>query len=223
VGRRLAVKILNASRFVLGIGELAGPVTEPIDRALLSRLAATTAQCTAALQGYDHALALEHAERFFWFFCDDYLELVKPRGYGEFGPAGAASAMAALRTALSVLLRLLAPFLPFVTEEVWSWWQAGSVHRAPWPEPGAPGAGLAAADTAVLDAAAAAIGAVRRAKSQAQLPMKAPVARLIVTAPRDHLDALAAATADVTAAGRVGSISLHALPDIDPVHEVLLS
>ncbi len=223
VGRRLAVKILNASRFVLGIGDAAGsagldgPVTEPIDQALLRKLAATTAQCTAAFEACDHALALEHAERFFWFFCDDYLELVKPRAYGEFGPAGAASAVAALREALSVLLRLLAPFLPFVAEEVWSWWQAGSVHRAPWPELAATGA-----DTAVLDAAAAAIGAVRRAKSQAQLAMKAPVTRLIVTAPQAHLDALAAAAADVTAAGRVGAISLHPLPDIDPVHEVLL-
>jgi valyl-tRNA synthetase len=236
VGRRLAVKILNASRFVLGISDAAADgagagaeagtaVREPIDRALLRRLAVITGQCTAAFEAYDHALALEHAERFFWFFCDDYLELVKPRAYGEHGPDAAAAAVAALRQALLVLLRLLAPFLPFVTEEVWSWWQPGSVHRAAWPELAALlvlAGGAAAADTAVLDAAAAAIGAVRRAKSQAQLPMKAPVARLILTAPQDQLDALAAAAPDVTAAGRVGSITLHALAGIDPVHEVLL-
>jgi valyl-tRNA synthetase len=74
----------------------------------------------------------------------------------------------------------------------------------------------------VLDAAAAAIAAVRRAKSQARLPMKAPVTRLIVTAPQDRLDALAAAARDVSSAGRVGEITLHALPGIEPVHEVLL-
>jgi valyl-tRNA synthetase len=234
IGRRLAVKILNASRFVLSfdappagtpaaaaqtVGEPPGAaVTEPLDRALLARLAEVTARCTAAFEAYDHALALEQAERFFWFFCDDYLELVKPRAYGERGPDATASAVATLRAALSVLLRLLAPFLPFVTEEVWSWWQAGSVHRSSWPEP----ATVADADTAVLDAAAAAIGAVRRAKSQARMPMKAPAAQLTLTAPQEQVDALAAAAADVSAAGRVGEITLHALPGIDPVHEVVL-
>jgi valyl-tRNA synthetase len=243
IGRRLAVKILNASRFVLGIAPPAtgASVTEPLDRALLRRLAAVAGQCTAALDAYDHALALEQAERFFWFFCDDYLELVKPRAYGESGPAGAASALATLRAALSVLLRLLAPFLPFVTEEVWSWWQAGSVHRSPWPEaagllalagdadagPGEGGAGptmldTTLPDTAVLDAAAAAIAAVRRAKSRARMPMKAPVARLILTAPQEQLDALAAVAADVSAAGRVNEIILQPLAGIEPVHDVVL-
>ncbi len=125
--------------------------------------------------------------------------------------------MATLREALSAVLRLLAPFVPFVTEEVWSWWQTGSVHLAPWPEPAdllaladadagaGDGAGAVSLDgTAVLDAAAAAIGAVRRAKSQAQLPMKAPVSQLILTAPQEQLDALAAAAPDVSAAGPRG-------------------
>jgi valyl-tRNA synthetase len=229
IGRRLAIKILNASRFVLGIDPApaarpaAGPpVTEAIDQALLRRLAAVAGQCTAAFEGYDHAVALEQAERFFWFFCDDYLELVKPRAYGEHGPDPAASAVATLREALSVLLRLLAPFLPFVTEEVWSWWQPGSVHRSAWPDPAGLLALASAGDTAVLDAATAAIAAVRRAKSQARMPMKAPVARLILTAPQDQLDALSAAARDVSSAGRVGEITLHPLAGIEPVHEVLL-
>jgi valyl-tRNA synthetase len=226
IGRRLAIKILNAGRFVLGFespgpvraaGELAaasgpGAVTEPIDLALLSRLAGVTERCTDALAAYDHGTALEQAERFFWFFCDDYLELVKARAYGEHGAgqgggaSGAASAVATLRLALSVLLRLMAPFLPFVTEEVWSWWQDGSIHRAAWPDPQEfAGAGD---DAVVVEAAAGAIAAIRKAKSAARLAMKEPVARLVVTAGQAELDALAAAAADVRAAGRVAEIEL---------------
>jgi valyl-tRNA synthetase len=240
IGRRLAVKILNATRFVLGFdappaGASGHPgVTEPIDAALLRKLAAVTGQCTAAFEAYDHALALEQAERFFWFFCDDYLELVKARAYGERGPAPAGSAVATLRTALSAALRLLAPFLSFATEEAWSWWQDGSVHRAPWPDAGelaalaeAGGSGGAEGGggpggTAALDAAAAAMGAVRRAKSQARLPMKAPVAQLIVTAPPEQLAALDAAAPDVAAAGHVGQITLRPQAGTGPGHEVVL-
>jgi valyl-tRNA synthetase len=243
VGRRLAIKILNAGRFVLGFDpsaadpsaadpsaadtsaantSVAGPITEPIDRALLHRLATVTERCTAALEAYDHAAALEQAERFFWFFCDDYLELVKARAYGEHGQAAAASAVATLRTGLSVVLRLLAPFLPFVTEEVWSWWRDGSVHRASWPDAAALREAAGPGDDAVLSAAAAAIAAIRKAKSQARVPMKNPIPLLILTAGQEGLDALAAACQDVQAAGHVDKIELRAAAGTAPVHDVVL-
>jgi valyl-tRNA synthetase len=213
IGRRLAIKILNATRFVLGFGEPAGRAedaraTEPLDLAMLDRLGALIDRCTAALDDYDYASALEHTEQFFWQFCDDYLELVKPRAYAaEQDPAGAGSAVAALRGALSVLLRLLAPMMPFVTEEAWSWWQPGSIHRAPWPQ--ASELELAgAAGGAGLDAAAAAIAAIRKAKSEARLAQRSGVGHLVVSGPRTELEVLKPVLPDVLAAGHVENADL---------------
>ena len=239
VGRRLAIKILNAGRFVLSFGQAAGAsqaldsqaaasqpdpgqITERLDQAFVRRLAEVAEQCTAALDAYDHAAALEHAERFFWFFCDDYLELVKSRAYGEHGEAAASSALATLRLGLSVLLRLLAPFLPFVTEEVWSWRQDGSIHRAKWPAPAELRAQAGPGDDAVIAAAAAAIAAIRKAKSQARLPMKNPIPLLIATAGSDGLEALAAASRDVRSAGHVGEIELRRMDGADLVLNVVV-
>jgi valyl-tRNA synthetase len=227
IGRRLAIKILNASRFVLGItpgqaragaGVAAGLITEPLDLAMLGRLAAVVGEATDAFGKFDHSRALERTESFFWTFCDDYLELAKARAYGERGSQPAASAVAALAQALSVLLRLFAPFLPFATEEAWSAWQPGSVHRAPWPDP-APLAALGG-DPAVLDAAAAAIAAVRKAKTGAKVSMRAQARALTATGPEDHLARLAAAEQDLKAAGHLDAIALR--PGPDPGYEVLL-
>ncbi len=201
VGRRLAIKVLNASKFVLGMPAADGPVTAPIDRALLARLGALVGEATAAFEGYDYARALERTESFFWTFCDDYLELVKTRAYGEQGDEAAESARAALREALSVLLRLFAPFLPFVTEEVWSWWQEGSVHQAGWPE-----AGAVEGDLLILDVAAAVLGEIRKAKTAAKASMRADVARVVVRDTPERLAALAAAAGDVQMAGRVAEL-----------------
>jgi valyl-tRNA synthetase len=150
VGRRLAIKILNASRFVLLKAEPAGPVVEPIDRGMLQRLAVLIDSTARSLDAYDYAAALRETESFFWWFCDDYIELMKRRRGGSDGAA--ASAVQASRAALSVILRLFAPYLPFVTEDVWSWWQHGSIHTARWPSAAELAAHLDRALAADLDA-----------------------------------------------------------------------
>ncbi|WP_433784327.1 valine--tRNA ligase [Actinomycetospora sp. CA-101289] len=217
VGRRLAMKLLNASKFILGVGVPAGvpsvdAVSTPLDRALLARLAEVVHKATEALENYDYAVALEVTEQFFWFFCDDYLELVKSRAYGEFDEAGRDSARATLAVALRVLQRLFAPVLPFVAEEVWSWWQEGSVHRAPWPEPAEAATGEEV-DPQVLTIASDVIGGIRRAKSEQKLSIRTEVETLSVQAAPAALEALREALSDVRAAGRVRDVELVASPD----------
>ncbi|MHB8233994.1 MAG: valine--tRNA ligase [Solirubrobacteraceae bacterium] len=228
VGRRLAVKLLNASKFALADlpseseRSEVGPLTSPLDRAMIARLRAVVADATESFEEYDYARALERVESFFWWYCDYYLELVKGRRY-ESGDApqngsasdsdGRASVSAALRRSLSVFQRLLAPFLPFVSEEVWSWWQQGSVHRAAWPSTqeldealGEVQAEEAAVQDTALAVAADVLKEVRKAKSQAQRPMRAPVLRAVVHDNAERLAAMQLGSDDLRQAGSIAAI-----------------
>ncbi|MBE1876303.1 valine--tRNA ligase [Myceligenerans pegani] len=225
IGRRLAIKVLNASKFALSFGldpESGGgeilldpaAVTVDLDRAMLAGLATVAEQATAAFEAYDHTRALEVTETFFWTFCDDYLELVKDRAYGDgagstAGSAETLSARTALAIALDTQLRLLAPYLPFATEEVWSWWREGSVHRAAWPTAEPLRAGAAGVDATHLTAAGNALAAIRKVKSEAKTSMRAPVLAGTLAVPAADLPAVQLAIGDVRAAGRVtGGLTL---------------
>jgi valyl-tRNA synthetase len=216
IGRKLAIKILNASKFTLNIagerlqdatadGALTA-VTNPLDRSMLAALADVIAEATAAFDTFDYARALERVERFFWSFCDDYVELVKERAYGGRGPQAAASAQATLAVALAVLQRLFAPVLPFVTEEVWSWWQDGSVHRAAWPDAREVRALAGDGDAGLLHDVSAVLTQVRKAKSEAKASMRAEVDRAVLAGPSEALDRLAGAIDDLRGAGRIATV-----------------
>ncbi len=224
VGRRLAIKLLNASKFVLTPAGKAqgdrepieqpkpgtrGAVTSGVDRGLLTTLARLVRESTEDLEQYQYTRVLERTETLFWFFCDNYLELVKSRRYGDHGEALAASANTALRTSLSIFLRLFAPFLPFATEEIWSWWQPGSVHKATWPTEAEILAVAGGADdrgVLALQMAAQVLGDIRKKKSEEQRPLKTPVARIVIRAPEDKLALLPDIEQDLRASGQIQQI-----------------
>ena len=208
VGRRLAIKILNASRFALAAAEPQGRITAPVDRAMIRNLSALVAEVTEAFDGYDYARVLQRTETFFWRFCDDYLELVKGRRYGDQGADGAGSANHALAAALSVMLRLFAPFLPFVTEEVWSWWREGSIHRAPWPTRAELDALVGGGPPATLDErmyqwSTEVLFEVRKQRSEAKQPLKVPIAKVTVKADETTVALMPIVEADLKSALRV--------------------
>ncbi|MCG7422178.1 valine--tRNA ligase [Micrococcus sp. ACRRV] len=222
IGRRLAIKLLNAAKFVLNLGATqdavirtaddAAAVTNPLDASLLARLAVTVEQATRAFEAYDYARALNVTEQFFWAFTDDYVELVKDRAYGGHGEAEQASVVTTLATTLDALLRLLAPFQPFATEEVWSWWRAGSVHTAAWPGAADEVASLSfaasAGDAEVLPTVAQVLGGVRKAKSEAKVKQRTEVRSAVVTGPAEWLEKLRGGLADLKAAGNIADLSL---------------
>jgi valyl-tRNA synthetase len=209
VGRRLVVKVYNATRYVLGQEAAPGPVTSPLDLGFLQQLQGLIEGATTSLEAMDYAGALDAIERFFWdSFTDSYLELVKGRARSESGAAGRSSAVSALRQGLNVLLRLLAPYLPYVTEEAWSWDFAGeartSVHLSSWPSSSEfASLGSAPEHAEVYELAKTALGAINRAKTLAGGTVGRHVASLTIEAPQKVLDLFAKAETDVVAATRV--------------------
>ncbi len=205
IGRRLAIKILNASKFSLSMGAFIPSdnkvITEALDQSMLNGLAEVVDQATKAFEGFNYTKALEVTEQFFWPFCDDYVELVKDRVYGAQGEAAANSAKAALGIATQTFLKLFAPFLPFVTDEVWSWWQEGSVHNSDWPK--SSDVNVDGASKEVNEAVSLVLSHIRKVKSDAQVSMKAEISLAEITAPAEIIALVKLAETDVLTAGRI--------------------
>jgi valyl-tRNA synthetase len=217
VGKRLVTKVFNASRFVemqldrvVSGGVAPGPeeIGEKLDLALVNRLRSVIEQASTALDDFDYAIALQVVEESFWSFCDHYLELVKLRSYADEDGPGRRSAIATLCWALNAFLRLLAPFLPYVTEEVWSWRFAGagaskSVHTSPWPAVAEVEVVPLPEVTGAFGAAVEVMTAIRGTKTTSQKSLRWPVARLEIIGPEEHRNALALVLDDVLRAGNV--------------------
>jgi valyl-tRNA synthetase len=220
IGRRLCIKLLNVSKFVLsrleGSTEFSlRDVSEPLDQDLLALLGALIEECTTALSNYDYARALERTESFFWSFCDNYVELVKIRAYGGTDARSTTSARTTLAISLSTLQRLLAPIVPFVTEEVWSWWHDDSIHVASWPnldelvgleQPEHPGF--------LYQSAGEVLEAIRREKSEAKLSQRAQVQLVHARGPEEWVAAIRVSESDLQDAGTVEAFTYDETSDV---------
>ena len=210
IGKRLAIKILNASKFSLSLNATLNKsdVTQDVDHALLNKLAQVVESATNSFEKYDYTRALEITETFFWSFTDDYVELVKERTYGNQGEDAAKSARAALGLTTHTLLKLFAPFIPFVTEEVWSWWQEGSIHLTTWPQAQEVLTNQAIGVEA-LNNVTWILGEVRKVKTENKQSMKAEVKSLEVWAKTEVIDQVKSAQKDLLAAGNIKELILN--------------
>lgn len=214
IGRRLAIKILNASKFTLSMGPIddMAAIANPLDLSMLARLRSVVQEATTAFEAYNYARALEVAETFFWTFTDDYVELVKERAYAT-GP-DSESARASLTLAISIQLRLFAPFLPFTTEEVWSWTRSGSIHRSTWPsDTEFPSGG----DPHILERVSEALSGLRKVKSDAKVSMKARLTEASIEGTADVIHSISEARDDLRAAGGVDELILVPASDDAPL------
>jgi valyl-tRNA synthetase len=223
VGKRLTTKLFNVSRFVLSQLDRVGAdysrlpvdqVREELDLAFVADLRALVARATAGFDELDYALPLQATEELFWRFCDDFVELVKVRSYDDRDTLERRSATASLHVGLHVFLRLFAPFLPYVTEEIWSWrfaagdGAAGSIHLAAWPAVAELAAAAEPSTPESFAAAAEVLGRIRGAKTREKKNLRWPVTVLKVWGGSESRRALEAVLPDVLRAGAVAEGAL---------------
>ncbi|MEK6849727.1 MAG: class I tRNA ligase family protein, partial [Nanoarchaeota archaeon] len=185
-GKKFVTKIWNAANFfgvhLEGFTPDKHQATAMMDKWILDKLATCIKETTEALDTYDYSHAKTAIMQFFWHdFCDNYLELAKGRLYEPQTPADKQSAQVALHTCMWTLLRLMSPYTPFITEELYhaqfkKWHKHDSIHLASWPE-------LMKQDPEaqhIGDIIVSVLTAVRKKKSEAKLSMKVPIKRIVI-------------------------------------------
>jgi valyl-tRNA synthetase len=143
--------------------------------------------------------------RLFWDFCDNYVEIVKARAYQQRDQASGRSAMATLSFTHKAFLRLLAPIIPYITEEVWSWGygkSGESIHRAVWPSLSEI-AGVKVTDGTIYEAACGVLNKIRGEKTIKQKSLKWPVEKVVVNATVNSLTMIKSVEADLKLAGNL--------------------
>jgi valyl-tRNA synthetase len=219
-GKRLMNKLWNAIRFAaMYLQDAEGRIINPtpgeptmVDRWILSRFHQVVQAATKHLEEYEYSLALKTVERFFFAeFCDNYLEIVKERFWNpaRFQPAQVEAARHTLFTLGLGVLKLLAPFIPYITENLYQivFRQFGgpvSLHVAPWPE----------ADSSAVNPEADELGrtlvavltGARRWKTTQNVHQGHPLRSIHVTCPEALRAALQPALEDLRAAARADAI-----------------
>jgi valine--tRNA ligase len=141
---------------------------------------------------------------------------VKDRAYSA--DPTARSARVTLNIAVDVFLRLLAPFIPYATEEVWSWFRTGSVHRAAWPTSEPLRAAAAGADAEILRVAGEALTALRKVKSENKVSQRTTYAAVSLDVAEADRERLNAVHADLVRAAHVrGNLTLRSVTSEAPV------
>ncbi|HVN94125.1 MAG TPA: valine--tRNA ligase [Terracidiphilus sp.] len=221
VGKRLVTKLFNASKFVLGKEGAPGPITYPMDRVFLVKLRQLVRNATRHFENYEHQQALAETERFFWTaFTDSYIEMSRARTLGVYGPEAQGSALATLRIALSVFLRLFAPFLPYITDEVWSWSCAAetgsaSIHAAAWPSDSDFPDLNDAVGEGVFDVAVEALYAINKSRAGAGVSSAREIKTATLAAKSEVFTLLKAACEDIRLAVRANELLAVEEPQLD--------
>jgi valyl-tRNA synthetase len=217
IGQRLVTKIFNASKFVMlqldapkGVEDDVtwemNDIVHPIDVAWTRKVSGVVEEVTEKFAAFDYASSLSVVENLFWEFCDYYVELVKWRTYKQRETAGGKSALASLEYSLSNILRLFAPYMPYITEEVWSWYyaekeNAPSIHKSLWPT--ALSSGLTEEDELLFKMSKDIVGKIRAEKTSAHKNLKWPVSLLEISGKEKDIMLVQKIEADIQATGNV--------------------